>query len=296
MPPYKYPSLGNFPLFPQAGCLGDDLNSCKFTKEDWATPSVEGTVEARPGYFAVSLDTSIHAEMTASNHTALYRFTFPKAFDSGESTPLSPLMTVELNDLRHTRSTGSISVDPLTGRITGEGNFQPSFGTGTYRLHFCADFSGASIRDTGTFNATHAGSEWKNLTNVKHSTYAGGYTWLNAPTTNDQILTRVGVSFISVEQACFNAEKEIPDFNFEETLEAAEIAWKNKLAVIQIDAGGVNKSLQTTFWSGIYRSMLSPQDYTGENPLWHSTEPYYDSYYWYFTPSHGFDSSPLAAD
>jgi hypothetical protein len=26
--------------------------------------------------------------------------------------------------------------------------------------------------------------------------------------------------------------------------------------------------------------MISPQDYTGENPLWNSTEPYYDSYYW----------------
>lgn len=37
--------------------------------------------------------------------------------------------------------------------------------------------------------------------------------------------------------------------------------------------------LQTIFWSGVYRAMISPQDYTGENPLWESDEPYYDSYY-----------------
>ena len=37
--------------------------------------------------------------------------------------------------------------------------------------------------------------------------------------------------------------------------------------------------LQTVFWSGAYRSMISPQDYTGENPLWKSDEPYYDSFY-----------------
>jgi hypothetical protein len=27
--------------------------------------------------------------------------------------------------------------------------------------------------------------------------------------------------------------------------------------------------------------MINPQDYTGENPLWKSKEPYFDSFYWY---------------
>lgn len=291
--PSKYPSLGNFPLFVQAGCPGDDINRCKFTKEDRATPSIDGTVVARPGYFGVTLNTSIHAEMTVTSHTALYRFTFPKASDSESgSIRLSPLMALELNDLRRTRSTGAISVDPASGRITGEGSFDPSFGVGNYHLNFCADFSGATISDTGTFNATHAESEPKGIPNLERGMYAGAYTWFNAPTTNDEILARVGVSFVSVEQACSNAETEIPNFDFEETLQAAENAWKSKLAVIQIDAGGINDALQTTFWSGIYRSMISPQDYTGENPLWQSTEPYYDSYYWYVTPNLYSDASP----
>ena len=190
-------------------------------------------------------------------------------------------MAVELNDLRRTRSTGAISVDPSSGRITGEGNFLPSFGVGTYPLYFCTDFSGATIRDTGTFNAMHAESEPKTLPKLERSMYAGAYTWFNAPTANNQILARVGVSFVSVEQACSNAETEIPHFDFEETLQAAENAWRTNLAVIQVDAGGVGHSLQTTFWSGVYRSMISPQDYTGENSLWQSEEPYYDSYYWY---------------
>jgi hypothetical protein len=29
--------------------------------------------------------------------------------------------------------------------------------------------------------------------------------------------------------------------------------------------------------------MINPQDYTGENPLWQSSEPYFDSFYWYDT-------------
>jgi predicted alpha-1,2-mannosidase len=84
---------------------------------------------------------------------------------------------------------------------------------------------------------------------------------------------------MSSAQACQNAEREIPDFNFDKTLATAVASWKEKLSVVQVDNTGINRDLQTTFWSGIYRSMISPQDYTGENPLWKSDEPYYDSYY-----------------
>lgn len=92
-------------------------------------------------------------------------------------------------------------------------------------------------------------------------------------------MVRVGLSFISVEKACNNAESEIPDADFQGVLSAAEEVWRKKLSVIQVNATGVSAELQTVFWSGTYRSMISPQDYTGENPLWNSTEPYYDSFY-----------------
>jgi len=277
--------LGNFPLFPQAGCPGDDLNRCKFTQEDRAVSRVNGTAEAHPGYFAITLNTSIHAEMTVTNHTALYRFTFP-ATPMEQDAPLSPLILVDLSDLPRSRSNGSISVDSATARITGNGTFSPSFGIGTYDLHFCADFSGASIRDTGVFKNNRAGSEPKSqqvvpdgVNNSPEILPAGAYARFNAPSTNNQLLARVGMSFVSVDQACSNAVREIPNFDFDGTLSMAEEAWRDKLSVIEIGAGGVSEDLQTVFWSGVYRSMISPQDYTGENPLWDSTEPYYDSYY-----------------
>lgn len=242
-------------------------------------------MEAHPGYFAITLNTSIHAEMTVANHTALYRFTFP-ATPAEQDAPLSPLILVDLSDLPRSRSNGSVSVDATTARITGNGTFSPSFGIGTYELHFCADFSGSSVRDTGVFKNNRAGSEPKfqqvvpdGVNKSPEILPAGAYARFNAPTTSNQILARVGLSFISVAQACSNAEREIPDFDFNGTLAIAEEAWRDKLSVVEIDAGGVSEDLQTVFWSGVYRSMISPQDYTGENPLWNSTEPYYDSYY-----------------
>lgn len=225
--------------------------------------------------------------MTVTNHTALYRFSFPNTPTEGNAT-LSPLILADLIDLPHSRINGSVSVDANTGRISGTGSFNPSFGIGSYTLHFCADFHGAAVRDTGVFMNNRAGTEPKNLSVVQDGVNnspeilpAGAWTRFHAPNGSDNaILARVGVSFISVDQACHNAESEIPGFDFEAVHTAAREAWTDTLGVVEVTPGpGVNSSLQTVFWSGLYRASLSPQDYTGENPLWNSTEPYYDSFY-----------------
>lgn len=88
------------------------------------------------------------------------------------------------------------------------------------------------------------------------------------------------MSFISEDQACSNAEKEIPDYDFDSVHSAAVEAWKQKLSPIRVSREGINETLLTNFYSGIYRTMTQPQDYTGENPLWESSEPYFDSLYW----------------
>lgn len=222
--------------------------------------------------------------MTVSNHTALYRLTFPKHATNAQNVtlPNSPLILFDLTDLPESRINGSIAVDGKSGRITGSGTFSPSFGLGTYDLHFCADFSGAALRDTGVFMNNRAGSNPKSVKIVPNGNTplvpAGAWAQFH-PSPNDQILVRVGVSFMSPEQACNSAEKEVPDFGFDKLLKAAEDVWREKFSVIEVDATGVSDELQTVFWSGTYRAMISPQDYTGENPLWKSDEPYYDSYY-----------------
>ncbi|OMP83083.1 putative glycosidase [Diplodia seriata] len=284
------PSLGNFPLFAHAGCPGDDVNNCEFPATTRAVDRINGTAFASPGYFTVTLNTSVKAETTVTNHTALWRFTFPEVPvppNGGNATmSLNPLILVDLKDLPNSRSDGQISVDPATGRITGNGSFEPSFGIGTYQLAFCASFQGASIRDTGVFMNNRAGSDPKTLRVVPDNVNTGSETlpagaWVqfDTPPNDRQILARVGVSFISAERACQHAESEIPDFDFEAVRTAAEDAWREKLSVVAIDPTGVDESLQRTFWSGLYRTMISPQDYTGENYLWESDEPYYDSFY-----------------
>ncbi|TID14253.1 glycoside hydrolase family 92 protein [Venturia nashicola] len=284
---FHSPSLGNFPIFPQSTCPDDDVNRCGLKPDDRQTTIVDGSVKATPGYFSIQLVTGIKAEMTVSNRTALYKFTFPPEPKAPLTGPLSPLIHVDLADLPNSRKKGAAQVDPVTGRMTGSGTFNPSFGVGEYDSYFCIDFFDKSIiRDTGVWKNTRAGNSTKSMRIVPDGINGsqspilrgGAYTRFTAPPGN-QITVRVGMSFISTAQACSNAEKEIPNFDFKKTLATAEAAWKEKLSVVEIDSGGVEEGLLKTFWSGIYRTMISPQDYTGENPLWKSNEPYYDSYY-----------------
>ncbi|KAK3945635.1 glycosyl hydrolase family 92-domain-containing protein [Diplogelasinospora grovesii] len=293
------PSLGNFPLFVHPGCPEDDFSKCAFTVMERAVKRIQGSAFASAGYFSINLTNSVKAEMTATEHVALYRFNFPAPDEKGAipvkqgegsqgdfkmiQVPYSPVVIVDLIDLMNSRSVGGIQVDPESGRIFGEGQYGPSFGFGHYQAFFCADFKGATIRKTGTFLSNNATEEPKFLDNVGAGYYiptgsAGAWIQFERPTANS-ILARVGVSFMSVDKACENAESEIADFKFERVEAQAQDAWREKLSAIQVDATGVSEELQTTFWSGLYRTLLSPQNYTGENPLWNSSEPYFDSFY-----------------
>ncbi|OTA61658.1 glycoside hydrolase family 92 protein [Hypoxylon sp. EC38] len=277
---------GNFPLFVHPGCPHDDFSKCSYTNIGRAVARVEGSATARPGYFAIGLNNSVYAEMTATEHATLYKFSFSKDAEvesRNVMVPTNPLILVDLMDLGGSRSGGDIQVNPETGRIAGNGSFNPSFGTGAYTAHFCADFRGAEIRNTGVFLHTNVTDEANAMGHLGSDFFipsgsAGAWIHFARPSKN-QIMARVGLSFISVAQACHNAETEIPDFGFDSVVKASEKAWKEKLSVVKPDYSGMSQEFLTTFWSGFYRALISPQDYTGENQLWNSTEPYYDSFY-----------------
>lgn len=151
------PSLGNFPLFAYAQCANDSVNGCVFPKKARATPYKQGSVESNPGYFAISLASGVHVEMTAAHHTTLFRFNFTNA--------TSPLVLLDLSDLSDSRQdNATIKVDKSTGRMTGSAKFLPSFGSGSYTLHFCADFkSSGKLRDSGIFVDARASTDVHDL-------------------------------------------------------------------------------------------------------------------------------------
>lgn len=274
------PSLGNFALFAYSSCPDGDLNRCVYPKTSRAalgTFSNESVV-AEPGYFSITLDSGVQTEMTTTQHTSLFKFTFPAGNTSDQ-----PLIFQDLTDLSNSRQdNGSVAVDATTGRITGNAVFLPSFAQGSYRLYFCTDFTGAEIFDSGIYSNSRASADVKNFTisrSINGYPLPGG-AFVRFTSGSSPITARTATSFISSEQACAHAEAEIPDFDFDGVKTTAQTLWKEKLSPITLDSTGVDESFVTNFYSGFYRTMINPQNYTGENPLWSSNEPYFDSFYW----------------
>jgi putative alpha-1,2-mannosidase len=118
-----------------------------------------------------------------------------------------------------------------------------------------------------------------NDTGLYQGAVQGVYARFRGVKDTDEIMVRYGISWLNIEQACKNAEEEVPDWDFERLRRESEQAWREKLAPITLDSKGVDKSHLRNFWSGVYRAFINPQDYTGENQLWDSAEPYFDSWY-----------------
>ncbi len=75
---------------------------------------------------------------------------------------------------------------------------------------------------------------------------------LKFPLNTKQIKVRYGISFISIEQAKKNLQREIKDYNLEKVAETGRGVWNKTLGKIQID--GDNDNHKTVFYTSLYRT------------------------------------------
>jgi hypothetical protein len=72
---------------------------------------------------------------------------------------------------------------------------------------------------------------------------------------NEEILVRMGMSFISTDQACSNAEAEIPDFNFDAVVQSSVSQFEEILNRIRVDSTDITDDVLSLF----YTSVSAPQ-------------------------------------
>ncbi|KAJ7214338.1 glycosyl hydrolase family 92-domain-containing protein [Mycena pura] len=281
--------LSNFKLFPVPHCPITGFEQCSTTIDSRKTlrnilPDGSPDDFASPGYFSTNLSTGVRAELTATRRTALHRYNFPS-----NSTMPRILLDVT-NDGQTSVIVPELSINPMSGRMLASANFATSFGPGRYNAYACVDFRG----DGYTFDGP---AEWgpykinypdKNGVDLAQHYYSWGSehgdlltfpqdTGSAAGTT--AILARVGISFVSTAQACSNAEEEIADWDFARVVSDSEDQWRDILSRVQVDTENVDDDTVTLLYSSLYRTHIVPADYSGENPAWKSSEPYYDAFY-----------------
>ncbi|THH06986.1 hypothetical protein EW145_g3696 [Phellinidium pouzarii] len=254
--------LSNFKLWPFASC-NSTFESCQTSmssRKALRKVLEDGTPDdfASPGYFSTNLSTGIRVELTSTRRVALHRYTFP-----GSST--QPRIVVDIsNDGQQSSTNPFMTIDPRSGRVVGSAEFAASFGPGRYSVFACFDFQG----DGFNISAPTEYGSWlgdfpvRFATNLQQVYFGAHLTHIQSqikdqrfiselgalltfprdplPASTTTILARVGVSFISTDQACENAESEIPGFDFDATRAASEAQWSELLERVQVDTADVD--------------------------------------------------------
>ena len=82
-----------------------------------------------------------------------------------------------------------------------------------------------------------------------------------------QVELRVGISYVSIENARENLEKEIKNYDFNQVYAKTKHTWNELLSVASVN--DANEDKKTIFYTALYHTLIHPNilnDYNGEYP------------------------------
>jgi predicted alpha-1,2-mannosidase len=218
----------------------------------WSSTYRHQTEDAAPGYYAVTLDDwGIRAELTSTRRVGLHRYTFPATSEARvvidlrqcRGVPLGGSLDVVGDDV--VEGTGIYQMSPIVALALDD--IEP--GTGVTTIHFSAKFSrpfaGSEVFQSGVSQAVRL--DWET-------------------TEGEAIEARVGISYISVEQARENRVAETEDQTFEQVRQASVDAWNRLLWRVEVEGGTDDQ--RTMFYTALFRSFFQPADYTEDGRFW----------------------------
>lgn len=226
------------------------------------------------GYYAAKLTRyDVKAELTSSRRVGFHRYTFPASQDAHITINAASILS-EGTDWQAQKFLGAEVHITSDHEVQGVSRVIGGWNRGgEYKVYFYMVLD-TPAKGTETWTG-------KTLSDVKDVT-VGANTPIGASfdfTTkaNQVIQAKVGISFISAEQAKQNVQQEVPAWNFAAVHTAATALWNAELAKLTLS--GESDSQRRQLYTSMYHIMLMPTDRTGENPDWKSSEPYYDDFY-----------------
>ncbi|HTB85147.1 MAG TPA: GH92 family glycosyl hydrolase [Candidatus Sulfotelmatobacter sp.] len=200
---------------------------------------------AQPGYYRVALDTyGIEAELTASAHCGMHRYTFP-------ASKQSHILIDLVHGLGNSPSEAYLKINSDT-QISGSrsNNAWAKWKTIYFVIESSKPFKKYGMEVEGRpLPAGISGISGKQLrAHLDFKTSAG-----------EQIILRVGLSPTSIEDAKKNLRAEIPGWDFDAVRADARAEWNENLSHISVECS--NPNIRQTFYSALYHTMLTPTLY-----------------------------------
>lgn len=218
-----------------------ETGKIRFTGEERASWFSHKAEIVRPYYYSVYLaDYDVTAEVTPTERSALFRFTFPAndssyiildAFDKGSM----------------------VKVIPSERKVIGYCRNNHGGVPENFHNYFVAVFD----KD---FSFTHTWNGNKlNLNDLEEESDHVGAVLGFKTSNGEKINIRVASSFISHDQALLNLENETGNKDFESIRDEAKTAWNKQLNRIRVEGG--TEDQMRTFYSCLYHTLLFPRKF-----------------------------------
>lgn len=257
--------MGNFPTFPMKGKLKrspSNILDCRINLSE---------EQGHAGYYEAMVQDDIKAHLTVTERTGIAKYEFPSGQTMG---------TVIIG--------GGLSATPIeqaaiviTAPNKCEGYAEGGSFCGLrtpYKVYFVAEFDGTSV-ESGTWKR----EELMPGTTFAEGEYSGVYFTFDL-TEKKEVQYKIGVSYVSVENARENLTTENAGWNFDEVRNRVEKRWNHYLGKIEVE--GTNSDRITQFYTHLYRTMIHPNvcsDVNGEyigadNRVYQSLSKQYTSF------------------
>ncbi len=203
-------------------------------KDNFGESYLKETEKASPGYYAVTLKNNVHVALTCTERVAYHQYTYP--------TNTAYLLV----DLQH-------GLRFITDSLVLESNVQIEGNNTISGYCHTKNWVNRKYFFTIVFNQPFSQAT---LLERKAKEAAPRYV-LQFDLKNQILETKIALSTVSVAGAIQNLNKELPNWDFTNTVNKAKQIWNSYLNRIVIDADDTQK---TIFYSCLYRLFIQPSN------------------------------------
>jgi predicted alpha-1,2-mannosidase len=266
-----YGDLGNFLVMPSTGPL-------KTSAEGYRSAFAKQTEAASPGYYKVVLSKyKVKAEMTATPHSGMLRFTFPANEHSRIQIDLARRVG-GTSTKQYVRVVDDHAFEGWMKCTPDGGGWGNGEGHADYTVYFYAQFS-KPLKQYGVWSAAIPDDWTRKREDIESQRYqqriaqaaANGITKQPkeqqgkhlgfftefATAANEQVLLKAGISFVDVAHAKMNLEHEITGWDFDNIHTQARAQWNQALEKIKIEGGSEEE--RAVFYTALYHTMIDPR-------------------------------------
>lgn len=257
--------MGNFPTLPLSGELKVSPDSIINLRASLSKE--KGTA----GYYTTLVNDSIQAELTVTERTGMAKYSFSANENRGTVIIGGGVAATPIE-------VAAISItSPNTCEGYAEGGAFCGFPT-PYKVYFVTEFDVPSA-SSGVWKEERL-LPGEKFAEGKHS---GVYFTFDLKN-KKEVLYKIGVSYVSVENARENLRTENPAWNFAAVKQSAANKWNRYLGKIEVK--GKNEDRISQFYTHLYHSLIHPNvcsDVNGEymgsdNKVYKSERNYYTSF------------------